>query len=482
MSGAAQNEAHASASSSSHSPAAHTPPPPRSATAAAHDDDGDENDELDLLGDDDDLDDARRRQVLDDDPIHEGLDAPMSFKRKQKPSLLSSPSRFLSALTGGRQRSASRGTTTPPNRDSPVPFNINQSPRRNGAGGVFDKDGAPLDWNVEGPGRRVGYADLTAIDWIFEYTKERQRMRVLSSNTSGLLGYVRILLDASQAWVILILTGLAVGAIAAIINVTTDWLGDLKLGFCSSGPEGGHFYLNKGFCCYGYDQDAHCAGWKSWSESLGVHAAGGQWFIEYIFFLVFSVLFAYCGAILVREYAIHAKHSGIPEIKTVLGGFVIRRFLGAWTLVTKSLGLILAVASGMWLGKEGPLVHVACCCANIFTKLFGTINGNEARKREILSAAAAAGISVAFGSPIGGVLFSLEQLSYYFPDKTMWQSFVCAMTAAVSLQAFDPFRSGKLVLYQTKYSRDWHGFEIFPYAILGILGVRPPPLHLHLNT
>lgn len=36
----------------------------------------------------------------------------------------------------------------------------------------------------------------------------------------------------------------------------------------------------------------------------------------------------------------HAKHSGIPEIKTVLGGFIIRKFLGVWTLVTKSLGLV----------------------------------------------------------------------------------------------------------------------------------------------
>ena len=53
----------------------------------------------------------------------------------------------------------------------------------------------------------------------------------------------------------------------------------------------------------------------------------------------------------------------------------------------------------------------------------------------------------------------------------MWQSFVCAMTAAVTLQAFDPFRSGKLVLYQVTYSSGWHGFEIVPFAILGILGV-----------
>jgi len=52
------------------------------------------------------------------------------------------------------------------------------------------------------------------------------------------------------------------------------------------------------------------------------------------------MLFAYVAAVLVQEYAIYAKHSGIPEIKTVLGGFVIRRFLGIWTLVTKSLGLV----------------------------------------------------------------------------------------------------------------------------------------------
>ncbi|RPA80880.1 hypothetical protein BJ508DRAFT_123920 [Ascobolus immersus RN42] len=187
-------------------------------------------------------------------------------------------------------------------------------------------------------------------------------------------------------------------------------------------------------------------------------------------YVLYSVFFAFAAAVLVKHYAIYARHSGIPEIKTLLGGFVIRRFLGAWTLLTKSVGLCLSVASGLWLGKEGPLVHVACCCANLLMKPFAVLRQNEARKREVLSAAASAGISVAFGSPIGGVLFSLEQLSYYFPDKTMWQSFVCAMVAAVSLQFLNPFRTGKLVLYQVQYTRGWHDFEMVPYAILGILG------------
>lgn len=52
---------------------------------------------------------------------------------------------------------------------------------------------------------------------------------------------------------------------------------------------------------------------------------------------------------------------------------------------------------------------------------------------QILSASAAAGVSVAFGAPIGGVLFSLEEASYYFPLKTMWRSFFCALVAGTRL-------------------------------------------------
>ena len=72
--------------------------------------------------------------------------------------------------------------------------------------------------------------------------------------------------------------------------------------------------------------------------------------------------------------------------------------------------MMLAVSAGLSLGKEGPLVHVACCIGNIIAYMFPKYGRNEAKKREILSASAAAGVSVAFGAPIGGVLFSLEEV------------------------------------------------------------------------
>ncbi|KAF2144278.1 uncharacterized protein K452DRAFT_349989 [Aplosporella prunicola CBS 121167] len=424
--------------------------------------------------------------LLATDPLGIAHGDRLSFKRKQRPSNGFS----VPGLLGGASRRSSNTPQRPSSsraghqRNRSVAFDgsDNGLPHLNLNGHALDgSDPSGVDWNIEGPGRRVGYDDLTAIDWIFEYSKERQRLRKLYAGAHGVVGQIRQIADASQIWLVLIATGLASGLIAAFIDVASDWLGDLKTGYCSNEGGDGKFYLNKIFCCWGFDEFAQCADWHSWSNALGAKSKGGSYFSEYFVFVILSVFFAACASILVKHHAIYAKHSGIAEIKTVLGGFVIRYFMGTWTLVIKSLGLCLAVASGLWLGKEGPLVHVACCCANLFMKLFPVLNDNEARKREVLSAASAAGISVAFGSPIGGVLFSLEQLSYYFPDKTMWQSFVCAMIGAVSLHSFDPFRTNKLVMYQVTYHTGWHGFELIPFAFLGVLGGLYGGLFIKLN-
>ena len=69
------------------------------------------------------------------------------------------------------------------------------------------------------------------------------------------------------------------------------------------------------------------------------------------------------------------------------------------------------------MGKEGPFVHIASCIGNIVCRFSTKYENNEGKRREVLSAASAAGVAVAFGAPIGGVLFSLEEVSYFFPPK-----------------------------------------------------------------
>lgn len=80
-------------------------------------------------------------------------------------------------------------------------------------------------------------------------------------------------------------------------------------------------------------------------------------------------------------------------------------------------------------------------------------------------------------------------MSHIFRIKTMWRSFVCALVATFTLsvriishispcilicylQVMNPFRTGKLVLFQVTYSRSWHFFEIIFWVIIGIFGVR----------
>lgn len=248
----------------------------------------------------------------------------MSFKRKQKAAASSSFGipRFLSSPLGHSS-----------NRSSPVPRppqsrlqNLRTNPHANGSTELIlnyldtpgnagehlqdTKDANGLDWYVEGPGRRVGYDDLTAIDWIFEYAKERQRLRYLYSSASGILGYFKQLADAGQIWIILIAAGILSGCIAAFIDVVSDWLGDLKTGYCSNVDGDGRFYLNKGFCCWGYTEYSQCHDWHPWSNALGINSKGGGWIVEYIFFVIFSV----CPRHLQMEHGLTNSRSSLLHV------------------------------------------------------------------------------------------------------------------------------------------------------------------------
>jgi chloride channel 3/4/5 len=103
-----------------------------------------------------------------------------------------------------------------------------------------------------------------------------------------------------------------------------------------------------------------------------------------------------------------AAGAGVPEIKTILSGFVIPKFLGPKVLLLKIFGAIFAVASGLPLGKEAPLIHIGASVANLTGQLFPKYAHNGKQLRLIITAGSAAGISAAFGAPIGGVLFAYE--------------------------------------------------------------------------
>lgn len=165
-----------------------------------------------------------------------------------------------------------------------------------------------------------------------------------------------------------------------------------------------------------------------------------------------------------------ASGSGVAEVRVILSGFVLHGFLGVKTLIIKTLALILAVASGLSLGKEGPFVHIATCIGNIACRLFDKYDRNDGKRREVLSAAAAAGVAVAFGAPIGGVLFCLEEVAYFFPAKTLFRTFFCCITAALSLKFLNPYGTKKIVIFEVRYLTDWVFFELLGFAFVGMLG------------
>ncbi|GAA5889468.1 hypothetical protein JCM6882_007039 [Rhodosporidiobolus microsporus] len=355
--------------------------------------------------------------------------------------------------SGTRTPTYTPDPSTPLDRFPSFPAHLFKSPNFPAAGHSSSSSRAPKP------------PPLSSIDWTREYARERDRSAVLAS-VPGVRGVLIRTLDGAKPWLVVVLIGVLTGAVASCLDVLSAWLSDLRLGGCRD-----MWWMSRGLCCAGLDPGETCRAWRTWGEIVGdekhviVRAIA-----QYGVYISFGVLFAIISSAFVQVFAPFAFHSGIPEIKTLLGGYVMSGYLSPWTLLIKSLGLPLAVASGLSLGKEGPLVHVACCIGDLVLRPFESLRGNGARSREILSAAAAAGVSVAFGAPLGGVLFSLEEIATFFPGSALWQSFVCAIVAAVTVQYIDPFNTGKLALFTVTASQVWRGFELLPYAFLGVCG------------
>ncbi|KAL8670041.1 MAG: hypothetical protein Q9168_005402 [Polycauliona sp. 1 TL-2023] len=342
-------------------------------------------------------------------------------------------------------------------------------------------------------GERLPYNDYTTIDWLHDLVKDSFRSRIVHA-TPGIRGYIGSAFESGQGWIAAALIGTLTACVAFCVDVAEATVSDWKLGYCTT-----NIFSNRESCCTHrhplgtakVNLGKDCSAWHMWTDNYW--KAFGTFVGFALAFGVISSSFTMLtkstlpstapghgdksprstkggdqGVVGKSMYL--AAGSGIPEIKTILSGFVIPHFLDLKVLVIKAIGAVFAVATGMCLGKEGPFVHIATCVAYLVGMLFPKYNENGRKMRELLSAGCSAGLSVAFGAPIGGVLFSYEEISTYFPRKVLWRAFLCSLFAAVVLKALNPTGTGKLVLFETNYGVSYSAVHYLVFVLLGIAG------------
>lgn len=358
---------------------------------------------------------------------------------------------------------------------------------------------------------RTWYDQFTSTDWVHDSVADGIRLRELRSRRD-IRGRLLAWFDGAQGWILVAVIGCITAAIAYLVDVSSDLIFDLKEGFCTT-----RWFHSRSDCC---PVVRDCTDWLSWSRIFR-SSIDNKW-ADFGMFVLWVVVLSVISCLLTmltktvvpssvslatldENLGAESRHarrpggsdspasvaspnaissaplrpamvyysaagSGVAEVKVINSGFVLHGYLGLKTLVIKTIALIFSVASGLSIGKEGPYVHVGACVGNICCRLFSKYNHNDGKRREVLSASAASGIAVAFGAPIAGSLFSLEEVSYYFPPKTLFRTFFCCIAAALSLKFLNPYGTGKIVLFQVRYLGDWEIFEMVLFVLLGVLG------------
>lgn len=287
---------------------------------------------------------------------------------------------------------------------------------------------------------------FNTIDWVIDAEKLNHK-RLSRPQQSWRWNHVK---HAALSWVTLAWSGVLIGAIAVVITLSTGWLADIREGYCSTS-----WYLNESICCIG--ETEACTSWKKYPG-----------YIAYPLYILISVLFAAAASFIVAELAPLAAGSGISEIKCIVSGFDAPQFLDGLVLLIKCIALPLTIASGFSVGKEGPSVHFAACAGHIISSKVMELDYHK--RSDIITACCAAGVAVAFGSPIGGLLFGIEEIASHLSMNTIWRSFFCCLVATTVVAVFNPFRNGQLVIFSVQYDSTWHMFELPFFALIGVFG------------
>jgi CIC family chloride channel protein len=115
---------------------------------------------------------------------------------------------------------------------------------------------------------------------------------------------------------------------------------------------------------------------------------------------------------LVHRLAPQASGSGIPHVEAVLRGEIPQAPFGL--IPVKFFGGLLAIGSGLALGREGPSVQMGASLAHLVGRIF---RRTWPDCRVLIAAGAGAGLATAFNAPIAGAIFVLEELVQQFEHR-----------------------------------------------------------------
>ncbi|WP_343643518.1 chloride channel protein [Chryseobacterium sp.] len=134
---------------------------------------------------------------------------------------------------------------------------------------------------------------------------------------------------------------------------------------------------------------------------------------------------------LVKEFAPNAKGSGIPQVMAAVElanpkeHRKIRNLLSIKIIFFKILSSVILVIGGGAVGREGPTIQIA---GSVFRKVNEYLPEwwPKISKKNMIMTGAAAGLAAAFNTPLGGIVFAVEELS-----KTHINYFKTALFTAV---------------------------------------------------
>jgi H+/Cl- antiporter ClcA len=168
---------------------------------------------------------------------------------------------------------------------------------------------------------------------------------------------------------------------------------------------------------------------------------GTHIFAPWVFFAFMSGFVAMISGVMTTYYGPGAAGSGVAEYIGYCNGINYPQFISIPTLVTKVFGVTLAVVGRLCIGKEGPLAHIGAIIGvlTLYTPKLGfEFLQNDEKRRCLAAAGASAGVSVAFGAPIGGTLFSYEMSrpNTFWRFSMIWKVFMSCSIGTFSLAFF----------------------------------------------